>query len=94
MRGRLVIAGFHQDGPRSVDMQTWNWRGLDVINAHERDPDVYVEGMLLAAQAVATGRLDPRPLYTHVFPLEREEETVQALTRHFLGAARTHASAS
>jgi len=30
----------------------------------------------------------------HVFPLEREEETVQALTRHFLGAARTHASAS
>lgn len=54
-RGRLVIAGYHQDGRRSVDMQLWNWRGLDVINAHERDPAVYVEGMLLAAQAVASG---------------------------------------
>jgi threonine dehydrogenase-like Zn-dependent dehydrogenase len=35
-RGRLVIAGFHQDGPRQVNMFLWNWRGLDVINAHER----------------------------------------------------------
>jgi threonine dehydrogenase-like Zn-dependent dehydrogenase len=32
-RGRLVIAGYHQDGPRQVNMQLWNWRGLDVINA-------------------------------------------------------------
>ncbi|HET9478294.1 MAG TPA: zinc-binding dehydrogenase, partial [Pyrinomonadaceae bacterium] len=29
-RGRLVIAGYHQDGPRQVNMQLWNWRGLDV----------------------------------------------------------------
>lgn len=36
VRGRLIVAGFHQDGERSVDMQGWNWRGLDVINAHER----------------------------------------------------------
>jgi threonine dehydrogenase-like Zn-dependent dehydrogenase len=36
--GRLVLAGFHQDGPRTVDMQSWNWRGIDVVNAHERDP--------------------------------------------------------
>src|SRR5690606_25646929 len=47
-RGRLIIAGFHQDGPRQVNMQMWNWRGLDVINAHERDPRVYVEGMRAA----------------------------------------------
>src|SRR5690606_34552396 len=42
-RGTLVIAGYHQDGPRQVDMQLWNWRGLDVVNAHERDPVVYLE---------------------------------------------------
>lgn len=42
VRGRLVIAGYHQEGTRTVDMQHWNWRGLDVINAHERDPQVYV----------------------------------------------------
>jgi threonine dehydrogenase-like Zn-dependent dehydrogenase len=70
-RGRLVIAGFHQDGPRQVDMQLWNWRGLDVVNAHERDPRVYVEGIREAAAAVAAGRLDPRPLYTHRFGLDQ-----------------------
>jgi threonine dehydrogenase-like Zn-dependent dehydrogenase len=70
-RGRLIIAGFHQDGPRTVDMQQWNWRGIDVINAHERDPRMYVRGLREAAAAVAEGRLDPTPLYTHEFPLER-----------------------
>ena len=70
-RGRLVVAGYHQDGPRQVNMQLWNWRGLDVINAHERDPKVYVDGMRAAVEAVASGRFDPTPLYTHVFPLER-----------------------
>src|SRR5687767_2699649 len=33
---RLVIAGYHQDGLRQVNMQQWNWRGIDVVNAHER----------------------------------------------------------
>jgi 2-desacetyl-2-hydroxyethyl bacteriochlorophyllide A dehydrogenase len=78
VRGRIVIAGFHQDGPRTVDMQLWNWRGLDVINAHERDPAIYVEGMRLAADAVAEGRLDPSPLYTHTFPLDRLDEALDA----------------
>jgi threonine dehydrogenase-like Zn-dependent dehydrogenase len=70
-RGRLVIAGYHQDGLRQVNLQLWNWRGLDVINAHERDPRVYREGTQSAVEAVAAGVLDPRPLYTHTFPLER-----------------------
>jgi threonine dehydrogenase-like Zn-dependent dehydrogenase len=70
-RGRLVVAGYHQDGPRQVNMQLWNWRGLDVINAHERDPSIYLQGMKSAVEAVESGALDPRPLYTHRFPLER-----------------------
>ncbi|HEX6533330.1 MAG TPA: zinc-binding dehydrogenase [Gemmatimonadaceae bacterium] len=69
-RGRLVIAGFHQDGPRQVNMFLWNWRGLDVINAHERDPRVYVDGMRAAVDAVASGRLALAPLLTHAFPLD------------------------
>ena len=70
-RGRLVIVGYHQDGSRTVDMQAWNWRGLDVVNAHERDPQRYLDGMRRAVDAVVGGRLDPAPLLTHTFPLER-----------------------
>jgi threonine dehydrogenase-like Zn-dependent dehydrogenase len=69
-RGRLVIAGYHQDGPRQVNMQMWNWRGLDVINAHERDPAIYMRGIGEAVEAVKSGRLDPGPLYTHRYALE------------------------
>jgi threonine dehydrogenase-like Zn-dependent dehydrogenase len=75
-RGRLVVAGYHQDGPRQVNMQLWNWRGLDVIHAHERDPAIYLEGMRAAVRAVETGVLNPRPLYTHEFPLERLDEAL------------------
>jgi threonine dehydrogenase-like Zn-dependent dehydrogenase len=65
IRGRLVIAGYHQDGPRQVDMQLWNWRGIDVINAHERDPSIYIEGMRQAYAASLQGILNPEPLLTH-----------------------------
>src|SRR4051812_43070660 len=70
-RGRLIIAGYHQDGPRQVNVQLWNWRGLDVINAHERDPKIYVEGMEAAIAAIVKEELDPSPLYTHFFKLDQ-----------------------
>ena len=77
-RGRLVIAGYHQDGPRQVNMQLWNWRGLDVINAHERDPAVYARGIREAVEATVAGRLDPTPLFTHSYPLDRLDEALNA----------------
>jgi threonine dehydrogenase-like Zn-dependent dehydrogenase len=77
-RGRMIVAGYHQDGPRQVNMWLWNWRGLDVINAHERDPAVYMQGMREAVEAVASGRLDPRPLMTHRYPLDRLGEALDA----------------
>lgn len=70
VRGRLCIAGYHQDGPREINMQSWNWRGIDVINAHERDPIIYRTGMQEAADAVVAGRLELGALLTHSFPLE------------------------
>lgn len=77
-RGRLIIAGYHQDGLRQVNMQLWNWRGLDVINAHERDPQVYLEGMRAAVDLVASGALDPAPLFTHTYPLEDLADALNA----------------
>ena len=76
--GRLVIAGYHQDGPRTVDLQSWNWRGLDVVNAHERDPAVYAAGMREAVAAVLDGRIELEPLLTHRFPLERLGDALEA----------------
>jgi threonine dehydrogenase-like Zn-dependent dehydrogenase len=77
--GLLVVAGYHQDGRREVDMQSWNWRGIDVVNAHERDPERYVAGMRRAVAAVAAGLLDPLPLYTHRFPLGELDAALDAV---------------
>jgi threonine dehydrogenase-like Zn-dependent dehydrogenase len=76
--GRLVIAGYHQDGPRQVNVQNWNWKGIDVINAHERDPAVQMQGLREAIDAVSSGRLDPEPLYTHRYPLDRLGDALNA----------------
>ncbi len=76
--GRLVIAGYHQDGPRTVNVGGWNWRGLDIVNAHERDPQVNLRGLREAVEAAAAGRLPPEPLVTHRYPLERLGEALDA----------------
>jgi len=76
--GRLVVAGYHQDGPRQVNMQAWNWKGIDVINAHERDPAVQRRGAERAAEAVASGEIAAEPLLTHRFGLDRLGEALAA----------------
>jgi threonine dehydrogenase-like Zn-dependent dehydrogenase len=94
-RGRLLIAGYHQGGPRRINMQLWNWRGLDVINAHERAHRVYVANMREAGDAVAHGRLDPSLLYTHIFNLDQIDHamnTARARPDGFLKALITMAS--
>lgn len=85
VRGRLVIAGYHQDGRRQIDLQQWNWRGLDVINAHERDPAVYRSGMEEAVELVARGGFDPEPLWTHRFPLEEAGAAFETLAQRPAG---------
>lgn len=78
-RGKLIIAGFHQDGMRQVNIQLWNWRGIDVINAHERDPQEYIKGIRAAVEAVAGGTLNPDKLYTHTYTLDNIDKAFDNL---------------
>jgi threonine dehydrogenase-like Zn-dependent dehydrogenase len=80
-RGRLTIAGYHQDGTRQVNMQQWNWRGIDVVNAHERNVDTYVQGIHAAVNAISKGILDPSMLYTHKFGLDEIDQAFSMIRR-------------
>lgn len=73
-RGRLIVAGFHQDGMRSVNVQMLNWRGIDMISAHERDPARYLSGIEQAIRAIERGRMYPFDLITHQYNLENLSE--------------------
>lgn len=58
-------------------MQLWNWRGIDVINAHERDLRVTIGGVEEAVRRTGEGSLIPEPLFTHTFPLSRLGEALE-----------------
>ncbi|WP_040608893.1 MDR/zinc-dependent alcohol dehydrogenase-like family protein [Pseudooceanicola batsensis] len=69
--GRLVIAGYHQDGPRQVNMQLWNWRAFEIANAHVRDRATNLAAMQEAMRLVDEGVLTTEELLTHEYPLDR-----------------------
>jgi threonine dehydrogenase-like Zn-dependent dehydrogenase len=68
--GVLSILGFHQEGRRSVDMETWNWKSIDVVNAHVRRRDLLNEAIRRGLDLVRLGRIRPGRLLTHRYPLE------------------------
>jgi threonine dehydrogenase-like Zn-dependent dehydrogenase len=77
--GRLIIAGYHQDGERTVNLQQWNWRGIDVINAHERDSNIRVAGLRHGIEGAVNGDIAYRRLLTHRFSIARLNEAFQTL---------------
>jgi 2-desacetyl-2-hydroxyethyl bacteriochlorophyllide A dehydrogenase len=77
IRGHLVIFGYHQSGLRQVDMKRWNYYGLDVTNAHERDPLVYAAGMRAGLDLVAQGKVRLPELITHRYPLRQIQEAFE-----------------
>lgn len=68
IKGVLVIYGYHVGKPRSVNMQLWNWKGLDIVNGHERDSAIYTEGMRYGLKLLRYGKL-ANNLVSHSFPL-------------------------
>ncbi|WP_373056749.1 zinc-binding dehydrogenase [Zunongwangia sp. H14] len=80
-RGKLIVAGFHQDGMRNLNVQMLNWRGIDMISAHERDPQKYVDGIKEAIAAIQKNELDPFPFFTHTFKLSEMENAFRHLTQ-------------
>ncbi|MBX2996917.1 MAG: zinc-binding dehydrogenase [Caldilineaceae bacterium] len=78
--GQLIIAGYHQDGLRQINLQMWHQRGLEVINAHTRNPQMQLEGLELAVEAATAGKLDPASICTHIFGLAELGDAL-AMTR-------------
>jgi len=76
--GRLVIAGYHADGPRTISLQTWNWKGIDVINAHERDPRVVLQGLQQGLAQVQRRGLALEQLISHRWPLDQLDRAFAA----------------
>lgn len=71
--GRPIIAGYHQDKLQQVNMQRWNWRGIDVVNAHKGEMAMRLDGVRRAVEAVVSGRLQTEALMARQLAALRAE---------------------
>jgi 2-desacetyl-2-hydroxyethyl bacteriochlorophyllide A dehydrogenase len=74
MSGKVVIVGYHQGGTRAIPLGQWNYKALQVVNAHFREIATIMRGMRVAMRLLTSGRLTLDDLVTHRFPLERIDE--------------------
>jgi threonine dehydrogenase-like Zn-dependent dehydrogenase len=77
--GVLSMVGYHQGAARSVDMEMWNWKAIDVVNAHVRRRSNLVEATRAGLALMAAGRFSFEPLVTHRFGLSQLDEAFEAL---------------
>jgi threonine dehydrogenase-like Zn-dependent dehydrogenase len=76
--GVITILGYHQ-AARAVDMATWNWKALRVVNAHVRDRHRLLESIRRGLDLVVSGRLDLGALITHRFAFDRIDDAFGTL---------------
>lgn len=77
--GILSILGFHQGGDRQVDVEMWNWKAIDVVNAHVRRRADLLESMRIGLELEAKGLIDMGSLVTHRFALGEVDQAYTAL---------------
>ncbi|HUU54223.1 MAG TPA: L-iditol 2-dehydrogenase, partial [Armatimonadota bacterium] len=51
-------------GLRTVNMERWNFKAIDVINGHVRRDDEKVDAMRRGIELMAAGRMKMEPLVT------------------------------
>jgi threonine dehydrogenase-like Zn-dependent dehydrogenase len=68
--GVLSILGYHQGGPRQVEVGMWNWKAIDVVNAHVRRRADLLESMRIGLELAAKGLIDLGALVTDRYTLD------------------------
>lgn len=58
--GKMILVGYHQSngGLRTVNMKTWNFKAIDVVNGHVRRDDEKCEAMKEGMHLLAKGKLN------------------------------------
>ncbi len=78
--GRIILVGYHQsnEGMRTVNMERWNFKAIDVVNGHVRRQDEKVEAMRQGMDLMQQGHINTEPLVT-VYDLDDIETAFRDL---------------
>jgi threonine dehydrogenase-like Zn-dependent dehydrogenase len=77
--GVLSILGYHQGGPRQVEVGMWNWKAIDVVNAHVRRRADLLESMRIGLELTAKGLIDLGALVTNRYTLDEVDRAYSDL---------------
>ncbi|MBN1259166.1 MAG: zinc-binding dehydrogenase, partial [Anaerolineae bacterium] len=79
--GRIIVVGYHQSngGLRTVNMQLWNYKAIDVINGHVRRDDEKLAAMRKGVALMQEGILTTEPLAT-LYALDQIQRAFEDLT--------------
>ena len=79
--GRIILIGYHQSNHdiRSVNLEQWNFKAIDVVNGHVRRDDEKLAAMHQGTALMAQGHLITQPLVTN-YPLAKIETAFSDLT--------------
>ncbi|KAA3658811.1 MAG: hypothetical protein DWQ04_24035 [Chloroflexi bacterium] len=80
--GRIILVGYHQsnNGLRTVNMERWNFKAIDVINGHVRRQNEKVAAMRQGMMLMQQGHITTEPLVT-VYDFDEIEHAFRDLTR-------------
>ncbi|MEM7116755.1 MAG: zinc-binding dehydrogenase [Chloroflexota bacterium] len=64
--GLISLVGYHQsnNGMRTVNMQQWNFKAIDVVNGHVRRTDEKLAAMQQGMELIRQGHIQTEPLVT------------------------------
>lgn len=68
--GRLGIGGYHNDGPRTLDFQLWNFKAFTAVNCHERRIEHETTLCRRCIDMLASGQWGFKGLATHIYRME------------------------
>lgn len=68
--GILSILGYHQGGDRQVNVGMWNWKAIDVVNAHVRRQADLMTSLRIGLELTAAGLINFGALVTHTYGLD------------------------
>ena len=74
IHGTLGVSGWHQGGDRTVDFRLWGWKGITVINTHERREAYQAACCQNALDLLSSGKWDFKGVTNHVYSMSEFDQ--------------------
>lgn len=80
--GSLGIAGFHNDGLRTIDFKLWNMKAMNIYNCHERRIQYEADLCKRALHLISRGQWKFTGAARHIYALDEFDKANEDMANH------------